>query len=159
MSLAALEDRLAEDLACLELPAKSWVPRRDGVTDVLVVGAGMCGLAGGGPASQTARPSSSRSPEQPEPAPAPPPSGCSDIFRAFSARTASLSPTLRAIASISWAISSPAIGEVVTRSVPSAAVPSCSPVKVFADWWQLGLTSVAVPIALMQACTAESAAQ
>ncbi|WP_138467812.1 NAD(P)-binding domain-containing protein [Poseidonocella sp. HB161398] len=45
MSLAALEARLAEDLACLDLPANPWVPPREGVTDVLVVGAGMCGLA------------------------------------------------------------------------------------------------------------------
>lgn len=47
--LAALEARLAEDLAFLNLPAKPWVPEhREGgqrVTDVLVVGAGMCGLA------------------------------------------------------------------------------------------------------------------
>ncbi|WP_172329075.1 NAD(P)-binding domain-containing protein [Mangrovicoccus sp. HB161399] len=45
MSLAALEARLAEDLAFLDLPAKPWVTGREGVTDVLVVGAGMCGLA------------------------------------------------------------------------------------------------------------------
>ena len=44
-SLARLEARLAEDLAYLELPAKPWVPRRDGVHDVIVIGAGMCGLA------------------------------------------------------------------------------------------------------------------
>jgi FAD-dependent urate hydroxylase len=43
--LATLEARLAEDLACLALPAAPWVPAREGVTDVLVVGAGMCGLA------------------------------------------------------------------------------------------------------------------
>jgi cation diffusion facilitator CzcD-associated flavoprotein CzcO len=46
--LAALERRLQQDLAWLELPAKSWVPRRvvDGqeVMDVVVVGAGMAGL-------------------------------------------------------------------------------------------------------------------
>ncbi|MEI4472906.1 NAD(P)/FAD-dependent oxidoreductase [Frigidibacter sp. MR17.24] len=45
MSLTALEARLAEDLACLNLPAAPWVPARAGVTDVLVIGAGMCGLA------------------------------------------------------------------------------------------------------------------
>ncbi|MGL3107139.1 NAD(P)-binding domain-containing protein [Bradyrhizobium sp. BR 1432] len=46
--LAALEERLKQDLAWLELPAKSWVPRRvvDGETivDVVIVGAGMAGL-------------------------------------------------------------------------------------------------------------------
>ncbi len=46
--LAALEARLKQDLAWLELPAKSWVPPHhvDGrrVLDVLVVGAGMAGL-------------------------------------------------------------------------------------------------------------------
>lgn len=46
--LAALEERLKQDLAWLELPAKSWVPHRvvDGanVVDVVIVGAGMAGL-------------------------------------------------------------------------------------------------------------------
>lgn len=44
-TLAALESRLAEDLSLLELPAKPWVPPRSGVRDVVVIGAGMCGLA------------------------------------------------------------------------------------------------------------------
>lgn len=47
--LAALEAQLAQDLDFLELPAKPWVPERthDGalVRDVVVIGAGMCGLA------------------------------------------------------------------------------------------------------------------
>ncbi|NKC34363.1 flavin-containing monooxygenase [Falsiroseomonas selenitidurans] len=47
--LAALEARLRQDLAWLEWPAKPWVPprRQDGqdVTDVVIIGAGMCGLA------------------------------------------------------------------------------------------------------------------
>lgn len=47
--LDALEQRLAEDLSLLELPAKPWVAERthDGerVRDVVVIGAGMCGLA------------------------------------------------------------------------------------------------------------------
>ncbi|MER9217017.1 NAD(P)/FAD-dependent oxidoreductase [Mesorhizobium sp. M0663] len=47
--LAALEAQLAQDLDFLELPAKPWVPARshDGVPvrDVVVIGAGMCGLA------------------------------------------------------------------------------------------------------------------
>ncbi|QII38438.1 NAD(P)/FAD-dependent oxidoreductase [Rouxiella badensis] len=47
--LEALEKRLAEDLSLLELPAKSWVPERTyegaAVRDVVVIGAGMCGLA------------------------------------------------------------------------------------------------------------------
>lgn len=47
--LAALEARLRRDLACLTLPAKSWVPARTGpdgarVLDVAVIGGGMCGL-------------------------------------------------------------------------------------------------------------------
>jgi len=50
--LAALEARLAQDLAWLELPAKSWVPPRevDGarVCDVVIVGAGMAGLVASG---------------------------------------------------------------------------------------------------------------
>lgn len=47
--LAVLEAQLAQDLDLLELPAKPWVPGRshDGVPvrDVVVIGAGMCGLA------------------------------------------------------------------------------------------------------------------
>jgi len=47
--LAALDAQLAEDLALLELPAKPWVPARrhggEAVRDVVVIGAGMCGLA------------------------------------------------------------------------------------------------------------------
>jgi len=46
--LASLETRLAEDLSLLELPPKEWVPATayDGsrVHDVVVIGAGMCGL-------------------------------------------------------------------------------------------------------------------
>jgi len=46
--LAALEERLRQDLAWLELPAKPWVPRRvvdgQGVVDVVIIGAGMAGL-------------------------------------------------------------------------------------------------------------------
>ncbi|WP_159716219.1 NAD(P)-binding domain-containing protein [Geminicoccus flavidas] len=47
--LAALEARLRQDLAWLELPAKPWVPPRihggQPVLDVAVIGGGMCGLA------------------------------------------------------------------------------------------------------------------
>ena len=47
--LVALEARLKQDLEYLELPAKSWVPAREyegaPVRDVVVIGAGMCGLA------------------------------------------------------------------------------------------------------------------
>jgi cation diffusion facilitator CzcD-associated flavoprotein CzcO len=46
--LPALEARLRQDLEWLELPGKAWVPPRvvDGraVRDVVVIGAGMCGL-------------------------------------------------------------------------------------------------------------------
>jgi FAD-dependent urate hydroxylase len=41
--LAALNLRVAQDLACLNYPPANWVPAREGVLDVLVVGAGMCG--------------------------------------------------------------------------------------------------------------------
>lgn len=48
-SLEDLEARLAQDLAWLELPAKSWVPPRyvedKRVRDVVIVGGGMAGLA------------------------------------------------------------------------------------------------------------------
>jgi FAD-dependent urate hydroxylase len=51
MGLPALENRLRQDLEFLELPGREWVPPRqvDGraVRDVVVVGAGMCGLAAG----------------------------------------------------------------------------------------------------------------
>ncbi|MGU3575592.1 NAD(P)-binding domain-containing protein [Brucellaceae bacterium C25G] len=46
--LKALEERLAHELALLELPAKSWVPKNyhheNHVFDVVVIGAGLCGL-------------------------------------------------------------------------------------------------------------------
>lgn len=44
--LAALERRLAEDLACLNYPPPNWViPAGEGVADVAIIGAGMGGLA------------------------------------------------------------------------------------------------------------------
>ncbi|WBV45110.1 NAD(P)-binding domain-containing protein [Pseudoroseomonas cervicalis] len=47
--LPALEARLRHDLECLELPGRPWVPPREAegqrVTDVVILGAGMCGLA------------------------------------------------------------------------------------------------------------------
>src|SRR5215510_10591220 len=47
--LAGLEAQLAQDLEFLELPSKPWVPEHlhNGlpVRDVVVIGAGMCGLA------------------------------------------------------------------------------------------------------------------
>ncbi|MCQ4160789.1 NAD(P)/FAD-dependent oxidoreductase [Roseomonas sp. GC11] len=47
--LPALEARLRHDLECLELPGRPWVPARavegQRVTDVVIIGAGMCGLA------------------------------------------------------------------------------------------------------------------
>ncbi|MCJ9720232.1 NAD(P)/FAD-dependent oxidoreductase [Agrobacterium sp. SHOUNA12C] len=50
--LDALEARLKQDLAWLELPAKSWVPPRviDGkaVVDVVIIGGGMAGLVASG---------------------------------------------------------------------------------------------------------------
>ncbi len=51
-NLEALEARLAQDLAWLELPAKSWVPPQyvedERVLDVVIVGAGMAGLVASG---------------------------------------------------------------------------------------------------------------
>lgn len=50
--LAALEARLRQDLEWLEFPAKAWVPPRfvgkQRVRDVVIVGAGMAGLAASG---------------------------------------------------------------------------------------------------------------
>lgn len=47
--LPALENQLRQDLEYLELPAKPWIPARyhqgEPVRDVVVIGAGMCGLA------------------------------------------------------------------------------------------------------------------
>ncbi|CAO3433516.1 NAD(P)-binding domain-containing protein [Azospirillum endophyticum] len=43
-SLEELEGRLARDLDVLTLPPADWVPPRDGMLDVAVVGAGMAGL-------------------------------------------------------------------------------------------------------------------
>src|SRR4029077_19906293 len=47
--LTALEARLKQDLAWLELPTKSWVPRRvvngEEVIDVVIIGGGRAGLA------------------------------------------------------------------------------------------------------------------
>ena len=49
IGLPALEARLRQDLDYLELPAKPWVPRRQAegrpVVDVVIIGAGMSGLA------------------------------------------------------------------------------------------------------------------
>jgi cation diffusion facilitator CzcD-associated flavoprotein CzcO len=42
--LPRLEARLREDLAFLCHPGKDWTPARDGVSDVVIIGGGMCGL-------------------------------------------------------------------------------------------------------------------
>ena len=42
--LTALEERLREDLTFLCYPGKSWVPKQDGVSDVVIIGGGMCGM-------------------------------------------------------------------------------------------------------------------
>lgn len=44
MGLPALEARLREDLKFLCWPGKDWVPRREGVSDVVIIGGGMCGM-------------------------------------------------------------------------------------------------------------------
>ena len=42
--LEALEARVKEDLRFLCYPGKTWIPQRPGVTDVVIVGGGMCGM-------------------------------------------------------------------------------------------------------------------
>lgn len=42
--LPALEARLQEDLSFLCWPGKDWVPAREGVSDVVIIGGGMCGM-------------------------------------------------------------------------------------------------------------------
>ncbi|EEX16095.1 oxidoreductase [Citreicella sp. SE45] len=42
--LDVLEARLREDLEFLCYPGKDWVPEREGVTDVVIIGGGMCGM-------------------------------------------------------------------------------------------------------------------
>lgn len=44
MSLQALEARVAEELGLLNLPPKPWLTPRAGVSDVVIVGAGLSGL-------------------------------------------------------------------------------------------------------------------
>lgn len=44
LGLSALEARLREDLAFLCYPGKDWIPRKDGVSDVVIIGGGMCGM-------------------------------------------------------------------------------------------------------------------
>lgn len=42
--LRVLEARLKEDLDFLCYPGKDWVPSQDGVSDVVIIGGGMCGM-------------------------------------------------------------------------------------------------------------------
>ncbi len=42
--LPALETRIAEDLQHLCYPGKDWVLQRAGVTDIVIIGGGMCGM-------------------------------------------------------------------------------------------------------------------
>ena len=42
--LPALEARVSQDLRNLCYPGKNWVPRQEGVTDVVIIGGGMCGM-------------------------------------------------------------------------------------------------------------------
>ena len=42
--LAVLESRLKEDLEFLCYPGKTWLPPTPGVTDVVIIGGGMCGM-------------------------------------------------------------------------------------------------------------------
>lgn len=42
--LSVLEARLKEDLELLCYPGNDWVPPKDGVSDVVIIGGGMCGM-------------------------------------------------------------------------------------------------------------------
>ncbi|MBT8418491.1 MAG: FAD-dependent oxidoreductase, partial [Silicimonas sp.] len=42
--LAVLDARLREELDFLGYPGKDWVPAREGVSDVVIIGGGMCGM-------------------------------------------------------------------------------------------------------------------
>lgn len=44
LGLLGLEARLKVDLDCLLYPGKDWVPPRPGVTDIVIIGGGMCGM-------------------------------------------------------------------------------------------------------------------
>ncbi|WP_227272328.1 NAD(P)-binding domain-containing protein [Roseobacter weihaiensis] len=44
LGLPGLEARLKENLGCLLYPGKDWVPPRAGVTDIVIIGGGMCGM-------------------------------------------------------------------------------------------------------------------
>ena len=44
LGLDGLGSRLKEDLDCLLYPGKDWVLPRDGVTDIIIIGGGMCGM-------------------------------------------------------------------------------------------------------------------
>lgn len=49
LGLCALEARVHQDLAWLDLPAKSWIPERnvegERVLDIAIIGGGMAGMA------------------------------------------------------------------------------------------------------------------
>ncbi len=42
--LECLQTRVKDDLALLCYPGKQWVPPKDGVADVIIIGGGMCGM-------------------------------------------------------------------------------------------------------------------
>lgn len=44
LGLTALRERLKSDLNSLLYPGKNWVPPRNGVTDTVIIGGGMCGM-------------------------------------------------------------------------------------------------------------------
>lgn len=44
IGLDALQARVLVDRECLCVPGKSWVPKRDGISDVVIIGGGMCGM-------------------------------------------------------------------------------------------------------------------
>ena len=44
LGLPALESKLKTDLKCLLYDGKNWVPPRKNVTDIVIIGGGMCGM-------------------------------------------------------------------------------------------------------------------
>ncbi|SFH49103.1 hypothetical protein SAMN04488020_11734 [Palleronia marisminoris] len=44
VGLPALEERVNAELRMLNFPGKPWVPQRENVTDVTIIGGGMCGI-------------------------------------------------------------------------------------------------------------------
>ena len=44
IGLVDLEKILTTELEHLKYPGKNWVPKKEGITDIVIVGGGMCGM-------------------------------------------------------------------------------------------------------------------